>query len=204
MLPCCKAKKHGWERFDVERSWLPATLRCLIVGENPGGPSSEYFYERPVSYESDEVEVRKGLLRGLCEQRLIAEPTLEGFRDAGFLFDHAIRCQLNPEVIRSEREKAKRYACKRVENPEHLRPWLARAPVVWVMGHLASNAVGNATRDFPKLKRKISMAPYPGELAPGAKFFVSEYLTWRTQAKASAFAQAFAEFVGQRRVFGNV
>ena len=72
------------------------------------------------------------------------------------------------------------------------------------MGHLASNAVGNATRDFPKLKRKISMAPYPGELAPGAKFFVSEYLTWRTQAKASAFAQAFAEFVGQRRVFGNV
>ncbi len=204
MLPCCKAKKHGWERFDVERSWLPATPRCLIVGENPGGPSSEYFYERPVSYESDEVEVRKGLLRGLCEQRLIAEPTLEGFRDAGFLFDHAIRCQLNPEVIRSEREKAKRYACKRVENPEHLRPWLARAPVVWVMGHLASNAVGNATRDFPKLKRKISMAPYPGELAPGAKFFVSEYLTWRTQAKASAFAQAFAEFVGQRRVFGNV
>ena len=204
MLSCCKAEKHGWERFYVERSWLPAMLRCLIVGENPGGPSSEYFYERPVSYESDEVDVRKGLLRGLREQRLIGEPTLEGFRDAGFLFDHAIRCQLDPGVVRSEREKAKRYACKRVENPDHLRPWVARAPVVWVMGHRASNAVANATRDFPKQKRKISMPPYPAELARGSRFFLSEYLTWRTQVKASAFAEAFAEFGRQRRVFGNV
>lgn len=93
MLPCCKAEKHGWERFDVERSWLPAMLRCLIVGENPGGLSAEYFYERPASYESDKVDVRKGLLRGLREQHLIGEPTLEGFRDAGFLFDHATRCR---------------------------------------------------------------------------------------------------------------
>ncbi|MEK9141049.1 MAG: hypothetical protein AAB308_08370, partial [Nitrospirota bacterium] len=77
MLPCCKADKLGWERFDVEQSWLPTMLRCLIVGENPGGPSSEYFYERPASYESDEVDVRKGLLRGLREQHLIGEPTLE-------------------------------------------------------------------------------------------------------------------------------
>jgi hypothetical protein len=44
----------------------------------------------------------------------------------------------------------------------------------------------------------------PGELAPGSRFFLSEYLTWRTQAKASAFAEAFARFARERRVFGNV
>lgn len=204
MLPCCEAPKHGWDRFEVERDWIPPTLRCLIVGENPGDLTSEYFYERPASYESDEVEVRKGLLRGLREHRLIGEGTLEGFRDAGFLFDHAIRCQLASGVVRSEREKAKRYAAQRVENPTQLRLWLARAPVVWVMGHLATNAVANATADFPKQKRQISMLPYPGELAPGSRFFLSEYLTWRTQAKASAFAAAFARFARERGVLGNV
>jgi hypothetical protein len=204
MLPCCKAEKHGWDRFEVERDWLPPTLRCLIVGENPGDLTSEYFYERPASYQSDEVEVRKALLRGLREHRLIGEETLEGFRDAGFLFDHAIRCQLASGVVRSEREKAKRYASQRVENPDHLRPWLARAPVVWVMGHLASNAVANATADFPRQRRQISMPPYPGELAPGSRFFLSEYLTWRTQAKASAFGEAFARFGRERRVFDSV
>jgi len=200
VLSCCKAEMHGWDRFEVDRDWLPPTPRCFIVGENPGDTTSQYFYARPASYESDEVTVRRALLRALREHRLIREATLEGFRDAGFLFDHAIRCQLPSGVVGAEREKAKRYASQRVENPEHLQRWLARAPVVWVMGHIASNAVANATTDFPKQRRKISMPPYPGEVAPGSKFFLSEYLTWRTEAKASAFAKGFRRFGGESRV----
>jgi hypothetical protein len=176
VLACCAAQQHEWDRLEVEREWLPPTLRCFIVGENPGDTTSEYFYQRPASYESDEVAVRRALLRGLCEQGLIAVATLEGFRDAGFLFDHAIRCQLPSKVVKSEHEKAKRYASQRVGTPDHLRPWLSRAPLVWVMGHLAGNAVANATTEFPRQRRKISMPPYPGEIAPYLRFFVSEYL----------------------------
>lgn len=204
MLACCGAEKHEWDRWEVERRWLPATLRCFVVGENPGDTTSEYFYERPASYTSDKVAVRRALLRGLHEQGLIAEATLEGFQQAGFLFDHAIRCQLSSEVVASEREKAKRYASRRVEKADHLRSWLVQARVVWVMGHLASNAVANVTPEFPRQKRKISMSPYPGEIGHDSRFFLSEYLSWRTQAKASAFAQAFERFAQKRSVFDDV
>lgn len=200
MLPCCGEHQHQWDRLEVEQEWLPPALRCFIVGENPGDTMSEYFYQRPASYESDEVAVRRALLRGLCEQGLITVATLEGFRDAGFLFDHAIRCQLPSKVVKSEREKAKRYASQRVETPDHLLPWLSRAPLVWVMGHLASNAVANATAEFPRRRRKISMPPYPGEIAPNSRFFVSEYLTWRSEPHASAFAELFMRFAEQRGV----
>jgi len=72
------------------------------------------------------------------------------------------------------------------------------------MGHLASNAVANATPEFPKQRRKISMPPYPGEIAPDSRFFVSEYLSWRTEDEASAFAAAFKRFAGDRGVFDDV
>jgi hypothetical protein len=117
------------------------------------------------------------------------------------LFDHAIRCQLSSKVVRSEREKATRYASRRVENADHLRPWLAQARIVWVMGHLASNAVANATAEFPRQRRKISMPPYPGEIARDSRFFVSEYFSWRTEAEASAFAESFKRFARERGVF---
>jgi hypothetical protein len=204
VLTCCGAKNHQWERFEVERRWLPTTLRCFIVGENPGDTTSEYFYERPASYASDKVAVRRALLWGLHQQGLISEPTLEGFRDSGFLFDHAIRYQLSSDVVSSERERAMRYTSPRVKNTSHLQPWLAQARAVWVMGHLASNAVANATTEFPKQRRRISMPPYPGEIARSSRFFVSEYLSWRTEAKAPAFAEAFRRFAGERGVFGNV
>ncbi len=116
MLACCGVEKHEWDRLEVERCWLPPTLRCFVVGENPGDTKSEYFYERPASYAADEVVVRGALLGGLHQQGLIAEATLEGFWDAGFLFDHAIRCQLSSKVVRSEREKATRYASRRLGN----------------------------------------------------------------------------------------
>ena len=105
MHACCGAEKHGWDRLEVERYWLPPILRWFIVGENPGDTTSEYFYERPASYAQDKVAVRSALLRGLHQQGLIAEATLEGFQEAGFLFDHAIRCQLSPMIVSSERQR---------------------------------------------------------------------------------------------------
>lgn len=201
MRICCGAEKHEWDRLEVERRWLPPTLECFVVGENPGDTTSEYFYERPASYAADEVAVRRALLGGLHRQGLIAEATLEGFRQAGFLFDHAIRCQLPSKVVRSEGEKATRYASRRVGDAGHLRGSLAQARVVWVMGHLASNAVANASAEFPKQRRKISMPPYPGEIARDSRFFVSEYLSWRTEAKASVFAESFKRFAQARGVF---
>lgn len=201
MPACCGAEKHGWDRLEVERRWLPPTLRCFIVGENPGDATSEYFYERPASYAQDKVVVRRALLGGLHQQGLIAEATLDGFQEAGFLFDHAVRCQLPSKIVRSERQKATRYASRCVGNADHLRPWLAQARVVWVMGHLASNAVANASAEFPKQRRNISMPPYPGKISRDSRFFVSEYLSWRTEAKASAFAEAFNCFAQERGIF---
>ena len=108
MPACCGAEKHEWDRLEVERRWLPARLQCLVIGENPGDTTSEYFYERPPSYASDGVVVRRALLAGLRHEGLIADATLEGFREAGFLFDHAIRCQLPSEVVAAERMQAAR------------------------------------------------------------------------------------------------
>jgi hypothetical protein len=203
-MPGCCGVEHQWDRHKVESTWLPPTLRCFVVGENPGDTTSQYFYERPVDYRSDEVAVRRALLRGLHQYGLIHEATLEGFKGAGFLFDHAIRCQLPSAAITSERQKAMRYVSPRVERTWHLRPWLAQAKVVWVMGHLASNGVANATTEFPKQRRKISKQPYPGEIACHSRFFLSEYLSWRTEVHAPAFCQAFKDFALQRHVFDDV
>jgi hypothetical protein len=199
LLACCGAANHPWDREDVEHRWLPRALRCFIIGENPGDTTSEYFYHPPSDYNSDTVVVRRTLLRGLHLHGLIPEATLEGFHDAGFLFDHAIRCQLSPEVVGVERRRAMRYASRRVENPAHLQRWLTEAAVVWVMGHLASNAVANATSDFPRVKRLISRPPYPGPIGRGSRFFVSEYLTWRTEAQASRFCEAFRRFASAKK-----
>ena len=201
MLTCCGAVRHQWEEHEVERRWLPRVLRCLVVGENPGDSDSEYFYEPPDSYESDEVAVRRALLRALHRRGLIPEATLEGFQDAGFLFDHAIRCQLPSSVIKRESQKAMRYASRLVENPAHLRDRVAEARTVWVMGHFASNAVANASPAFPKQRRQLSRPPYPGRLRACSKFFLSEYLSWRTEADAPRFCEAFESFVREKAAF---
>src|SRR5689334_22520080 len=131
MLPCCGAERHEWDRLEVERKWLPPVLCCLLIGENPGDTGSEYFYQRPRSYDADEVAVRRALLYGLHQHGLIAEPTLQGFRDAGFLFDHAIRCHLPANIVAKERERAKRYGSTLVGGADHLRRRLSEANVVW-------------------------------------------------------------------------
>jgi hypothetical protein len=194
MPRCCDAPSHPCDHFDVERRWMPKTVRCLIVGENPGDVDSEYFYEPPADPKRDRVRVRRELLEGLTQVGLIAEPTLEAFRDAGFLFDHGIRCPLPSSVVKEERLKAQRYASERTAATAHLGPLLKQAPLVWVMGHVASNAVVNATPDFPKERRKISKPPYPGPAAPGARFFVSEYFHRFNKRETPAIFQAFAEF----------
>lgn len=201
MLACCGASKHQWEEHDVERRWLPRTLKCFIIGENPGDTTSQYFYDKPSSYSSDVVAVRRALLRGLHQHGVIQEATLESFQDAGFLFDHAIRCQLPTTLIRSERQRAVRYTSALVENPSHLEPWLTQATVIWVMGHLASNAVANVTTEFPRLRRKISLPPFPAEVRPSSRFFLSEYSTWRKEEKAPGFCEAFKVFSRGRVVF---
>jgi hypothetical protein len=203
MLACCGAVRHQWEEHEVERRWMPRVLRCLIVGENPGDTDSKYFYESPGSFEADQVAVRRALLRGLHQRGLIPEATLEGFQDAGFLFDHAIRCQLASSVIQRERQRAIRYASRLVENPVHLRARLADARIVWVMGHFASNAVANASPDFPKKRRQLSRPPYPGRLRSCSKFFLSEYLSWRTEVDAPRFCEAFERFARDRAAFAD-
>ena len=102
-------------------------------------------------------------------------------------------------VVAKEREKGKRYASTLVGGADHLRRWLPEANLVWVMGHLASNAVANATPAFAKQERKISMPPYPGPIAADPRFFVSEYLTWRTEATATSFAASFKRFAQEQR-----
>lgn len=198
MMACCGVEKHPWEIHYVERVWLPKVLRCFVIGENPGDKTSQYFYEPPADYTSDAVVVRRALLRGLHRHRLIRDATLEAFRDAGFLFDHAIRCQLDSDTVGVERQRATRYRCRRVEDPAHLRARIGTASVVWVMGHLASNAVANATPEFPRQRRRISMPPFPGSIAPGSRFFLSEYLRWRTESEGSRFCEAFRQFAQER------
>ena len=201
MLICCGKDLHQWDRFEVERVWWPQRLRCLIIGENPGDVGARYFYEVPADYTTDPVDVRRGLLENLFSEKLLAEPTLEAFREAGFLFDHAIRCLCSQAVVHKEQQAARRYASSRVQRPTHLLAALSQAPIVWVMGHLANNAVVNLTTELPETERKVSRDPFPGEATSGSRFFVSEYLSWRNTKKWSTICEAFAQFARARGVF---
>lgn len=73
---------------------------------------------------------------------MIRTATLEAFRDAGLAFDHAIRCPVPLDIIEQERPRAQRYRSRLVENRgSHLRDLLASWPKVWIMGHIARQAV---------------------------------------------------------------
>ena len=90
VLPCRHTRSHPWDLFRVAATWMPRPLRCLVVGENPGSSSTPYFYDGDRA-----VAVRTILLRELHTAGVLAAPTLEAFRAAGFLFDHGIRCHLD-------------------------------------------------------------------------------------------------------------
>lgn len=203
MLACCGNSEHQWEKHRVGQRWFPQPLKCLIIGENPGDVKSQYFYDEPSSYNSDDVVVRRSLLQGLYECGIIQQATLQSFRDAGFLFDHAIRCQLAPSAVNLERRRAMTYKSSRVDGSFHLESSVKQATVIWVMGHLASNAVANVTLEFPKSKRRISKNPFPCGISTSTRFFVSEYITWRNQKRANEFCEAFRIFSDGKVSFTN-
>lgn len=137
----CGGMGHPFDRCRVATDWFPQELQCLIVGENPGSPGKPYCYDPIQEYMRDLVEVRRRLLPALVQHKLMSSATREAFRDAGFLFDHAIRCQMDQDLIRLESKLAKQHRSKLVSQSTHLAPLIAKVPKVWIMGYLALAAV---------------------------------------------------------------
>jgi hypothetical protein len=135
--------------------------------------------------------------RGLTVAGLIGAPTLEEFRAAGFLFDHGIRCYMSFKLLETHRRSADRPLPGLPGNVEHLRPLLAEAQSVWVMGRIARKAVGSVAEDFPIERNQISKPSYPCRLR-GTKYFVSCYLSRMSRNHAAticcALRDAFPEF----------
>jgi hypothetical protein len=117
------------------------------------------------------VTVRRHLLAGLAAAGLIHSATLEAFRAAGFLFDHAIRCPLPTAMIERERARARKYqSALAASGAAHLYELIEEWPAVWVMGHLARNSVAVAHPSWPRAPRLLT----PPYVEP-PKFFVSPY-----------------------------
>lgn len=189
-MQCCCKRLHAWEKFRVEEDWAPSDLRCFIVGENPGSAKSAYFYD-----EGRAVPVRTILLRELHQRGDISAPSLPAFCAAGFLFDHGIRCHLSDGEVKAERRLARRYASDRCAAAEHLKPWIHRAPAVWVMGYIARNAVTSICSELPKDSREISREPYPRRIPDAPRFFVSRYVTRAPWKEVSAIFREFSSFL---------
>jgi len=156
---------------------VPRKLRCLIVGESPGENADKYFYNQRRT-----VAIRTIMLRGLHRHGLITEPTLVAFREAGFVFDHAIRCLLPPEIIQHEASLAETYSSTRAGAAAHLDSFLAAESAVWVMGRIARNAVATPRSEFPHDTSEISKPPNPRWLPEASRFFVSRYLLHASRA----------------------
>ncbi len=191
VMPCCR-HTHPWDQFRVAADWRPDPLRCLVVGENPGSAATAYFYEIDRG-----VAIRTTLLCGLHQAGIVAEPTLDAFHAAGFLFDHGIRCRLPDNELGRERRLARRYASSRASAAAHLTPLIRDASAVWVMGYVARNAVAAAWPAFPQDTRAISQCPYPRQFPEGSKFFVSRYLTRAPSDEVATIFREFAAFWGQ-------
>ena len=189
-MKCCGQTLHAWDEYRVEEEWMPAHLRCFIVGENPGSADSAYFYN-----ESKAVPMRTILLRELYERDLISAPTLREFRTAGFLLDHGIRCQLRAGEVKAEARLAQRYASPRCAAADHLKSWIQHARSVWVMGYIARNAVAAICQELPPDRRKISRQPYPRQVPEAPRFFVSRYLTRAPQKEVAVIGREVARFL---------
>jgi len=185
-LPKCCHVRHSFDTFHVQEEWWPSNLNCLIVGESPGGLSSHYFYdlEHP-------VRIRRNLLIGLHHCGLITEPTVTAFKTAGFLFDHAIRCQIPATEIKREWQEAKRYNSQRAAAAHHLAPLLATFPHVWAMGYIARNAVACLDPKFPKEVRKVVPAYVP---EGASKYFVARYLLNIGDQEITQILEAFKQY----------
>jgi hypothetical protein len=170
-LSCCGAQEHPWETFSVATKWMPDTLHCLIVGESPGEVAAKYFYN-----VDRKVAVRTIMLRELHRHGMLQQPSLAAFRDAGFLFDHAIRCLLPARVIQREAGLSNRYESLRASSATHLASFLRRESPVWVMGRIARNAVAAVRCEFPRDVSDISKPPHPRRVPEAQRYFVSRYL----------------------------
>lgn len=194
MNTCCN-KAHPFDSRNVKTSWWPKRLRCLIIGESPGNPTSLYFYDPIPQEKKDPVGVRSQLLRGLCEIGLLTAPILENFKEEGFLFDHGIRCPLSlKSIIEKERQLAQRFKSSLAHRANYLKEEIALAEKVWVMGHVARDAVlhqlknqGQETHE--PLKSRFT-PPFQTE-----KFFFSRYLTRCPLIERKMIWKGFKDFL---------
>lgn len=190
-LKSCCSSQHPFETFNVRENWWPAAPVCLIIGESPGGSDAHYFYD-----EHHWVRIRRNLFMGLYHFKLIPEPTLAGFRDSGFLFDHSIRCQLSSSEIKQEWAQAKKYKSPRAAAAHHLLPLLDTFPMVWVMGYLARNAVAVLDTHFPRTNRGLSV-PYVPDIT--TRYFVSRYLLNIGDREVLSIVETFKQFITCQR-----
>ncbi len=63
------------------------------------------------------------------------------------------------------------------------------------MGYLASQAMATQITDFVYARPRLSQSPYPGPVEPGSRYFVLEYLSWRSEQKADAICAAFVDMI---------
>lgn len=191
IMPCC-GLEHLFDSRKVSDKWCPRELKCLILGESPGAPGAHYFYDPIPGLARDPVDVRRNLLAALANSGLISSPTLEAFKGAGFLFDHAIRCQLPMSEVKQEWELAKKYLSQRAAGATHLRPLAEAAQKVWVMGYIARNAVACLYPSIPRNKRKLT-PPY--QIPEEPKFFVSRYLTHTEESGVTQIVECVKAFL---------
>ncbi len=180
MCPTC-GRVHLFESREVRRRWWwPSQPTCLIIGESPGPPGAAYFYD-PIPTGRDPVAVRRHLLAGLTRAKLVSSNTLEAFAVSGFVFDHALRCQLEMARIERERTLARKYDSPLAEQATHLVEFIGQFPRVWVMGHMARNAVACQDQSLPAVCRLLTppyVVPGVGDRdAEDRQFFVSRYFT---------------------------
>jgi hypothetical protein len=194
---CC-GTSHQFDTGNVAEEWWPERLKCLIVGESPGSPGSSYFYDslpEDADLDRDPVEVRRYLLAGLSDAGLIAGRTLSAFRDAGLAFDHGIRCQLPSRIIEAEWRRALRFRSNRAHRAVHLKQGVRQAPRVWIMGHIARDAVRWVNELANVIEERPLDPPYVIETDRTPKLFVSRYLNHYAARQVHTIVAAFQKFV---------
>jgi hypothetical protein len=169
---------------------MPQRLRCLIIGESPGAPGSACFYD-PILPSSDPVKVRRLLLRALTNDHILTAPSLEEFKAAGLVFDHAIREQIDMGLVEVDRDKAAKFESVLAASATHLLPLIEKAESVWAMGFIARNAMTGLFASIPK--KRLTLTP-PYKL--NDKIFVSRYLTrFTNQDAANEIVRQASKFI---------
>ena len=183
--PCCQ-RDHPFDVFSVNARWWPESQRCLIIGESPGGPDAHYFYD-----SKHPVRIRRNLLMGLTSCNMISSETLDAFKNGGFLFDHAVRCQLPVVQVKHEWRRSIRYESSRAANAAHLSSVIKDFQYVWIMGYLARNAVACLDAQLPRDNHGLA-TPY---LVRGSRtYFVSRYLLNISDTEVVTICGAFKAF----------